>query len=696
LKIWEAHTGNVRKLSFKSALTSITADSNGKLIVVGSDSGCVHIVDCLYWKRAIVVDTERISMAGVAQISSVTHEDRCLSCAALLFDNKIAFFTVMFKDQKLNMHGFVDVAGNVEHICFHEKDFKSASMTPPKLLAVGAFRGLGSEALAAPCLWVMRAPPLEHEPMSVELRKDVCPMWSTRLSSNNGPEERPTVIASCTRKFVIIGFADGRISSYPVASSVGQPLAKQPPLQASGEYSSHSQLVTSLSVSADDNWIISGCMDGQIRKFPLQVGSRKAGLQKILHNPYNGGVGQVHESKDGACLISTGGSDGIIIWSGSNSEFRASRSEEMEEEEEDDENIHDYDATEVDDTDTSRYPLWAPVSAEEKRGDMDDPELHAVAVAQRKALVLEVEGLRKKLRVLIDQNALCPELEQLERHEFCIDFEERDAIALKSKEMCDELRAKIEKENVARQLIRDRLIKEFWNPMRAHGCQIRSLVSNFSVSNYPERIVSDEEQANIRKLKIMRKVELMEVQMLRSRDCPKELRGDIVLRSSKFATGSEAYVVNWWSTAGDDTDLQESESNSGDGVTAAGSTSQQAPAPIPSGGSAAGQTPVESSANAGSDTAAPSPTGKGPDSPTPAKGSATAAPGGSGTGVDIAEYQEQQYLYEPFELVTGSRRRLQVHLLQSLAAEYRSGFNEVFKKCQTEKKCHGSNQREDC
>merc|ERR1712187_950886 len=116
--------------------------------------------------------------------------------------------------------------------------------------------------------------------------------------------------------------------------------------------------------------------------------------------------------------------------------------------------------------------------------------------AQKKALAVEIEGLRKKLRVLIDQNATCPELEQLDRAEFCTDFEERDLIHEKTKERCDILRAQIEKENVARQLIRDRLIKEFWNPMKTKGCQIVSLMSNnFSVSNYPERIISDGEQA---------------------------------------------------------------------------------------------------------------------------------------------------------------------------------------------------------
>merc|ERR1740133_198487 len=47
--------------------------------------------------------------------------------------------------------------------------------------------------------------------------------------------------------------------------------------------------------------------------------------------------------------------------------------------------------------------------------------------------------------------------------------------------------------------------------------------------------------------------------------------------------------------------------------------------------------------------------------------------------------QDQKLLYEPFELLTNSRRRLQIHLLQSLASEYRLSFNGIFKHCMEEK-----------
>merc|ERR1719282_1842301 len=84
--------------------------------------------------------------------------------------------------------------------------------------------------------------------------------------------------------------------------------------------------------------------------------------------------------------------------------------------------------------------------------------------------------------------------------------------------------------------------------MRTKGCQICSLMSNFSVSNYPERIVSEEEQGIIRKLRNMRRVEQLEIQMLSDKTCPERLSEDVVLRTEPFTTGKEMYIVNWWPT----------------------------------------------------------------------------------------------------------------------------------------------------
>merc|ERR1712118_255849 len=113
--------------------------------------------------------------------------------------------------------------------------------------------------------------------------------------------------------------------------------------------------------------------------------------------------------------------------------------------------------------------------------------------------------------------------------------------------MGNSLRAQIQKENLARQLIRERLVTEFWTPMKVPGCAVNSLLSNFSVSNYPDRAESEEETAALRKLKMFREVELMEKEWASSNDCPAALKNDLILNAKQFSTGKEKYIVNWWS-----------------------------------------------------------------------------------------------------------------------------------------------------
>merc|ERR1712194_35865 len=89
-------------------------------------------------------------------------------------------------------------------------------------------------------------------------------------------------------------------------------------------------------------------------------------------------------------------------------------------------------------------------------------------------------------------------------------------------------------------------------------------------------------------------------------ECPSTLKEDSILQVEAFATGKEAYVVNWWH--------------------------------------------------------------------------------GSAAQTGQALHSDQKYLYEPFELLTNGRRRLQVHLLQAVAVEYRTAFNELFVTGQGDKR----------
>eukprot|EP00927_Polykrikos_kofoidii_P006002 TRINITY_DN12424_c0_g1_i1.p1 TRINITY_DN12424_c0_g1~~TRINITY_DN12424_c0_g1_i1.p1 ORF type:complete len:1741 (-),score=441.52 TRINITY_DN12424_c0_g1_i1:44-5266(-) len=652
LRLWEITRGTdpkgFRILRFTSAVTALTADTEGKLIVVGTDSGCVHVVACEDWRQASVVSSLRLCEAGVAHLRSCTHMGRCLMVAVPMFDQKVALFSVMFRDPKVRMFGFLELGPNaiVEDVCFHYHDFKPESVMPSKLAVVGTTTSGASDVTTA-CLWYFKTPTLDYDPVMSELKRDVCPVMTSKLSASGKLEDRPMAVTSVSKNAFAVGFASGAVSLYGLPAAVGGATSKMAVAGPLESLPGHEQVVTCLRCSPDGAWLVSASMDGTVRRLQMEP-TPSVVMQKVVHNPYTGGVSQIAVIEDCKLIASTGGSDGLLVWSDpavpvkspqpTPSAIKADGKGEQA-------------VLDVDDRSHTDFPVWTPVSSEEKAAAAaaeagDDPELSAVAVAQRKALMLEVDGLRKRLHLLVEQNATCPQLEKIDRGEFCVDFEQRTEIATKAKERCDALRAQLDRENMSRRLTRDRLIKEFWDPMRTKGCLVASLMSNLSVANYPERHVSPEEQGTIRKLRIMRQVEHLEAKNFTTHP---QMQKDKLLTSSTFTTGEEEYIVNWWSkkthgkkaSGRQDDDKAEKQDDNGDDQKDEEDESEEA----------------EKEKKGGL-----------------AKVEAEKPP------------IDQQYLYEPFELLTNSRRRLQIILLQSLAAEYRAAFNKLFKLGQAEKK----------
>ncbi|CAE7265476.1 Cfap43 [Symbiodinium pilosum] len=674
LRFWQVARGEdpkgFRVLRFASALTSLTVESRGKFLLASTDAGCIHAVSCDPWSEAQVIDTQRISEVGIAKICCMTSEDGlALKVAALLFDGRIAMVSFSLRDPKVKMLGLVENLGMVEDICFHDQDKSEDLSMPGKLLAVGYNAD-------ASCMWAIRSLKEGFEPRDLTIPREACQLWSTKLTSDTGlAEGRPTAVSSLSKNEVAVGFANGAVKIFAVPSHPGLILKAAPAVpQRSLLQPGIHHLITSLQPNLSATILTVGSMDGTVLKLGLPEGNEL--LCKTLHNPYNGGTAQAACSRDGTVTMTTGGTDGIIVWSEPGSGITLTPDDShLNVEEEDgfgDASPGSF-ALELDDTDINAFPAWAPPAAggDVAAGDDEEVELSEEAATKRKLMAHEIEALRKKLRILVDHNANAPDLEKLDRSEFCVDFEERFAIASKTKERCDELRADIEHQNVARQLVRDRLIKEFWDPMRGKGCQITSLTSNLAVSNYPERTVSEEESTVTRKLRMLRRSEQLELQMLRG-SCPPELKNDMVLDEDSFTTGREQYIVNWWPAK--NTKAAEARAKQLAEIEA---QAKQAAQERKAAAEKEAEKQKEKDAKAAKE---------GREKSEEAGGVKPADDTGGGTSADSIVAEEQQYMYEPFELVTNSRRRLQIHLLQSLSADYRLHFNELFKACQSDKK----------
>ncbi|CAD7935748.1 unnamed protein product [Amoebophrya sp. A120] len=186
--------------------------------------------------------------------------------------------------------------------------------------------------------------------------------------------------------------------------------------------------------------------------------------------------------------------------------------------------------------------VWtaAAASAAEAVGE-EDPAVVAANEQARQQLQSGLTDLRKRLSSFLTANGSAPDLEKLDRGEFCIDTEERDFLVEKADKQCEDIRDRVERENLARNLICKRLVQEFWQPMKTPGCTIASLQGPQSVANYPERKLHASESSRTRMIAQLRDVELLEKEEA-------NVDNDWYLDAGKFLPPGmdRAYFINFY------------------------------------------------------------------------------------------------------------------------------------------------------
>merc|ERR1719162_1027356 len=106
---------------------------------------------------------------------------------------------------------------------------------------------------------------MEYEPVTVELKREACPLWCAKLQMDQKLDDKTTAVASATKKTVVVGFASGAMKMFSIPGSQGQPSSKQGLSPALDTLPPHDQLVSRLTVSRDGIYLVSAAMDGQIR-----------------------------------------------------------------------------------------------------------------------------------------------------------------------------------------------------------------------------------------------------------------------------------------------------------------------------------------------------------------------------------------------------------------------------------------------
>lgn len=132
-------------------------------------------------------------------------------------------------------------------------------------------------------------------------------------------------------------------------------------------------------------------------------------------------------------------------------------------------------------------------------------------------LVAKIAGIREQLANMMSANDDKPELEMLERQEFQLDLAAKDRMVAEGEQKLQDLRDDLELQILAQQFLRNEVKKECWDAMEVKGKTLYALQSGLEVSNYPIRKRSDDELAELARVKTMRSIELAQEKAARRR-----------------------------------------------------------------------------------------------------------------------------------------------------------------------------------
>ncbi|KAF4718041.1 WD repeat domain 96, partial [Perkinsus olseni] len=296
------------------------------------------------------------------------------------------------------------------------------------------------------------------------------------------------------------------------------------------------------------------------------------------------------------------------------------------------------------------------------RRSLDGREAQRIQLVQ--TVQREVAQLRTRLKSIIESNQAGPEEEMLQRDEFCIDLEARQEVAEECERRSRELREKLKEEIASRAVIRNRLVKDFWDPTEVHMARLHCIEEErtLSVANYPFRsgtAAPDSSNPLLKKLRVLRDVQARESVWLTDVACGCSLPvEDDALNPINICGGQEDYLINWgrcrWELPQPISGTAESTKAAEDAVRHPEAEPQEDARAMERTASSFG-------------------------------GYISADPGLAHPCFPAADTTSADFLYDPTELVSSPRRRIQVNLLNEMCMDYKRAFNTVFDRVKGEK-----------
>lgn len=113
---------------------------------------------------------------------------------------------------------------------------------------------------------------------------------------------------------------------------------------------------------------------------------------------------------------------------------------------------------------------------------------------------------------MLNANEAAPELEKLDRDEFVLDLLEKEEMESQGQEKAEAMREEARRENLAKELLKERIRDKTWGSMLEQSRVIDSILKDDVVYNYAIRKLNNKENRHLKQARALRLIEMREQQ----------------------------------------------------------------------------------------------------------------------------------------------------------------------------------------
>lgn len=293
------------------------------------------------------------------------------------------------------------------------------------------------------------------------------------------------------------------------------------------EFKSHGLYTTCFDYSDEADFMATGGKDGNIilrnRKKLNQFSEIKG------HAVFNGGVRALCFSKKRTTLYTAGGDGTFLVWPVGN---KPNPNQAIEP------------ADFFSSPDLSNIPQIdnEPDEAGKYYKELLEEQFLESEIPRKKQFKTEISKelkiLQSKLHNLLEDNKKAQDIEQLERDEFVIDVKKKEALEVEGEKEREVIRKDAKRKELEYECLKERLKNATWDTMNTHSTASVSLDSDLLLYNYGIRERTKQEKRKLNQVLHFRKMELREKITGMEKDI------NIILDQKLFSKQDEKYIMN--------------------------------------------------------------------------------------------------------------------------------------------------------